>query len=74
MLKQWKQGLHARQRISEERKQLRKGLRIAKSQWQYVQMDDNQCLHKYDISALLERRYMYLYEVAKRRKLHALEQ
>jgi hypothetical protein len=72
--KQWKRDSQVKQRVLEERRQLRKGLNVAKSQWQYGQMDYNQCLNKFDISTLLERRYMYLYQVAKRRNIHALEQ
>ncbi|RKD22822.1 hypothetical protein BEP19_11290 [Ammoniphilus oxalaticus] len=56
--------------VSNERRKLIEGAHLAMVQWQYSLSGENES----DVMAdILERRYMFLYETAKRRKVHALE-
>lgn len=68
-----KLGSAVKRIIAEERRKLRNGFILAKVQWQLGQNHQDRQMRKYDIVDILERRYMFLYKVAKKRKLHALE-
>lgn len=70
MYKKLKRRTNAKEQISLERRKLVQGVQLAMIQWQYGHDDENASEVMTD---LLERRYMFLYEVAKRRKIHSLE-
>ncbi|MEW9672650.1 hypothetical protein [Ammoniphilus sp. 3BR4] len=73
MLKGLKERRTVKQRIAEERRKFLKGVHLARSQWQFGQLHQDQQGREYELLDILERRYMFLYEMAKKRKLHALE-
>ncbi len=70
MLGKVKDGLSVKKRIMDERRNLLQGVRMAAKQWQYGHTQQER---SYVLMDILERRYMYLYGIAKKRNLHALE-
>ncbi len=73
MLKKVQQNLQVKRKIQEERRRLLYGVELAKCQWQFGQIDQDENGNKYEHVDILERRYMFLYQIAKKKKLHALE-
>lgn len=63
-------GTSVKRQIAIERKKLLEGIHLAMIQWQYGHENENR---GYAMMDILERRYMFLYETAKKRKLHVLE-
>ncbi|RXT08978.1 hypothetical protein [Ammoniphilus sp. CFH 90114] len=73
MIKKLKESRLVKSKVLEERRRLLQGIDLARSQWQYGQIHQDHNGGKYQLLDILERRYMYLYQIAKKRKLHALE-
>ena len=72
MFAERKQKRIARERIWEERQQLLRGVDLAMEQWRYVTTHLDEGSRKYDVIEIMERRYMFLLNTAKKQKLHAL--
>lgn len=70
MLKKLKRRTNIKEQVSFERRKLLEGVHLAMVQWQFGHEDENRNGVMMD---LLERRYMFLYEIAKKRKIHVLE-
>lgn len=71
MFQKLKTDRSVEKQLLEERRRLVEGARLAMIQWQYGFDVDHR--ERAALADLLERRYMYLYETAKQRKIHALE-
>jgi hypothetical protein len=74
VLKKVSERQKVKSRIAEERKKLLEGVNLAKVQWQMVHEHQEGDCRKYDLLDILERRYMYLLNVAKKRKLHVIRE
>lgn len=70
MLEKVKKGLPIKKRILDERRKLLQAVHLAAKQWQYGHTQEES---NYVLMDILERRYMYLYRIAKKRNLNALE-
>lgn len=73
MLKKLKDRRAVKRKIAEERRKFLKGVHLARSQWQFGRIHQDHQGREYELIKILERRYMFLYEMAKKKKLHALE-
>lgn len=73
MLKKVKENIQVKRKVQEERRRLLYGVELAKNQWQFGQINQDENGNKYELVDILERRYMFLYQIAKKQKLHALE-
>lgn len=60
--------------IIDERRRLLMGIQLAKHQWQFGEGHQDESDRKFNLQDILERRYMYLLNVAKKQKLHALRE
>ena len=67
MFKRIKRESNIKKHVYNERKKLLEGVHLAMIQWQYGHDNRNDVMMD-----ILERRYMFLYEVAKKRKIHSL--
>lgn len=68
-----KESISVKKQVAEERKKLLQGVHLACRQWQYGQDHLNQRNDDQVIKDMLERRFIFLYQIAKKRKLHVLE-
>jgi hypothetical protein len=73
MFQAWKERRMARNWTISDRQQLLFAVGLAQRQWQYGQNHLDEDERKMDVVTVLERRYMFLYQVAKKRKLNLLK-
>jgi hypothetical protein len=73
MFQAWKERRMARSWTISDRQQLLSAVGLAQRQWQYGQNHLDEDERKMDVITVLERRYMFLYQVAKKRKLNLLK-
>jgi len=72
MFKRIKRRINVKEQILLERRKLLEGVHLAMIQWQYGHEDEKKKKSEVMMD-LLERRYMFLYGIAKKRKIHVLE-
>jgi hypothetical protein len=74
MIQSWKQRKLARKWTISDRQRLLSAVGLAQRQWQYGLNHLDEDERKFDVVRVLERRYMFLYQVVKKRKIHLADQ